>query len=523
MALRMANLTRTSSGLWTSRKVIPEDVRASYGKREDKPTWPASLTQREAMVAFTSWLHEVESRIESLRRVATAKTTSLNSREISALVGQWYGQLLLRFEDDPGSPLSWECDLEATEPDSVGSSSEPSPEDVRWTPIAFVQDQLEDLLLARALVVTSATRQELLQAMLSAYRAFCRLMLRRSNGDYGADPMAGTFALLEQPTAPAAKQHLTTGPKLMDLFDGYVRERQPAAASVKSFRAKIGNLIGFLGHDDASRVTPEDIVRWKDHLLSEELPNGEKRAARTVAQTYLPAARTVFAWACENLKVSSNPVTAVRVRAPKTIQLRDSGFTDQEAAQILKATLTAAPTRSETLSHARRWVPWLCAYSGARVNEITQLRAQDIVEVDGVWCMNITPEAGSVKTHQARLVPLHPHLIEQGFLRFAKDRPGPLFYDPSKHRGGSDGNPQSKKVGERLASWVRSIGVEDPRIAPNHAWRHRFKTVAREAKLDHEARDRLTGHAPASEGSSYGHWSPRALKNEIDKLPRYYL
>lgn len=523
MALRMATLTRTSSGLWTSRKVIPGDVRAAYGKREDKPTWPASLTQREAMVAFTAWLHDVEARIENLRRVATAETTSLTGREISALVGQWYGQLLLRFEDDPGSLLSWEFDLEATEPDTKDDRFSPGPEDALWTPIKFVLEELDGLLLSRALVVTPAGRQELLQAMLAAYRAFCRLMLRRANGDYGADPMAGTFASAEKPTPSPAKQSSAVGPKLMDLFDGYVRERQPAAASVKSFRAKIGNLIKFLGHDDASRVTPDDIVRWKDHLLNEELPNGEKRAARTVAQTYLPAARTVFGWACDNLKVSSNPVSAVRVRAPKTVSLRDKGFTDQEATRILEATLTAATTRSETLSDARRWVPWLCAYSGARVNEITQLRAQDIMEADGIWCMNITPDAGSVKNRQARLVPLHPHLVEQGFLRFAKDRSGPLFYDPLKHRGGSDGNPQSKKVGERLASWVRSLGIDDLAIAPNHAWRHRFKTVAREARLDHEARECLTGHARATEGSSYGHWSPKALKNEIDKLPRYDL
>jgi hypothetical protein len=36
MAICMPSLTRTPSGLWTARKVIPEDVRAAYGKREDK-------------------------------------------------------------------------------------------------------------------------------------------------------------------------------------------------------------------------------------------------------------------------------------------------------------------------------------------------------------------------------------------------------------------------------------------------------------------------------------------------------
>ena len=48
MALRMAKLTRTKTGLWTARKVIPADVRDAYGKTEDKPTWPASLTQGQA-------------------------------------------------------------------------------------------------------------------------------------------------------------------------------------------------------------------------------------------------------------------------------------------------------------------------------------------------------------------------------------------------------------------------------------------------------------------------------------------
>ncbi|MEC5293197.1 hypothetical protein, partial [Aurantimonas sp. C2-3-R2] len=33
---------------------------------------------------------------------------------------------------------------------------------------------------------------------------------------------------------------------------------------------------------------------------------------------------------------------------------------------------------------SRRWVPWICAYTGARVNEITQLRRQDIKQIDGI-------------------------------------------------------------------------------------------------------------------------------------------
>jgi integrase len=47
--------------------------------------------------------------------------------------------------------------------------------------------------------------------------------------------------------------------------------------------------------------------------------------------------------------------------------------------------------------------PWICAYTGARVNEITQLRANDVVNVDGIDCIRITSEAGTVKTLRERV------------------------------------------------------------------------------------------------------------------------
>ena len=42
--------------------------------------------------------------------------------------------------------------------------------------------------------------------------------------------------------------------------------------------------------------------------------------------------------------------------------------------------------------------------------------------------MKLTPEAGTMKTGKARTVPIHAHVIEQGFIEFVKLRgKGPLF------------------------------------------------------------------------------------------------
>lgn len=64
----------------------------------------------------------------------------------------------------------------------------------------------------------------------------------------------------------------------------------------------------------------------------------------------------------------------------------------------------------------------------------------------------------------ARYVVLYPHLIEQGFLKFVqKSGAGTLFYDPCRRHKGSEQNPQTRKIGERIAKWVREIGVDGPK------------------------------------------------------------
>ena len=118
---------------------------------------------------------------------------------------------------------------------------------------------------------------------------------------------------------------------------------------------------------------------------------------------------------------------------------------------------------------ARRWVPWLCAYTGARVGEITQLRAEDVFQQDGVDAIRITPDAGTVKTRSTRVVPLHEHLLAQGFLNFSRTKDkGPLFYEAKEGRLLHDEptnprKPRYVKAREHLADWVRSLGSSPKR------------------------------------------------------------
>jgi integrase len=294
---------------------------------------------------------------------------------------------------------------------------------------------------------------------------------------------------------------------IFDMFDGYVTEKKPKPSTVRAWRRQIARLVTFIGHDDARRMTPEHMQRWKEHLLTVPNAKGQMLSARTVKDTYLAAAKTILGWAAENGHIEQNPVAKIRVRVPRQSRTRDPGYNNDEAARILRASDEPPSGKlSSESAFAYRWVPWLCAYTGARVNEITQLRKQDVFQVEGHWVILITPEAGTVKGGSHRYVPLHSALIRRGFILEVADKPaGPLFFDLGKRRGGSDENPQPKKVGERIALWVRDkCGVSDPVLQPNHAWRHRFKSLARKYRMDAEIRDVIQGHSPRTEGEGYG-------------------
>ncbi len=58
-------------------------------------------------------------------------------------------------------------------------------------------------------------------------------------------------------------------------------------------------------------------------------------------------------------------------------------------------------------------------------------------------------------------------------------------------------------VKNRLTEFAREI-VSDPNVQPTHGWRHRFKTLCREARIDPRTRDVIQGHAPARQATTMG-------------------
>lgn len=514
---------------WVFRRAVPESARAAFGTSEVHITLKAA-TIAEARLAMQPHLESFERKLRLAKHGGAIEDPNApppdpSQVEIEAVVRQWLSERMERFArqgsvpEDEATAVARLAELESYKEDVQAELMIGRP----------TRSQMNDWIVEAIKDQRGWKFDERSAAHRNLRRVVARAQLeasRREEQDIRGAPKTIEDATFAPDEYRLDKLQDRARPKvkvtLRSLFEGYVRERNPAPATIKAWRRQLEAFITHLGYDDASAVTTADVVAWKEHLLHGGGFGGKSLSAKTVKDTYLSVIKTAYRWGNDNDKVRGNPAERVTVLAPRRAVTREKGLIDDEAKAILSATLSAPP--SKLSSHrilARRWVPWICAYTGARVNEITQLRAEDVFKVRGVWVIRITPEAGSTKSHQARTVALHPHLIEQGFPEVVEGRKGPLFYDPERYRGGSSGNPQAKKVGEYLARWVREIGVDDPIVLPNHGWRHRFKTQARLANMDPEIRDVIQGHSPRTVGETYGDTFPEVSLREIEKLPRY--
>ena len=285
------------------------------------------------------------------------------------------------------------------------------------------------------------------------------------------------------------------------------------------------------------------------------LRTGKPASPRTVHDNDLAALKSVFGWAVDNHILPANPATAVKVKGAAKAKSRsqegNKDFTPKETGAILSACLRQEQRQSEAVqSYAlRRWVPWVLAYTGARVGEIVQLRKQDVRWKGDHWVIHITPDAGTVKTDLSRDVPIHPHLVELGFVSFATAAPDERLFllpqadgrrkreAPSKvtSRGKRRLTPPAKalpthdiseggvegrvKAGaNRLREFIHEV-LPNLTKQPNHAWRHLMETRCREVGIEDYYQRMFTCHALRDDHERYG--EPAGLYREMRRLPRF--
>lgn len=454
---------------------------------------------------------QVNAYFEAVRR----GPEDLTFKQINALCGELYRHIVTPREENPPTDI----ELEAMGSDALEARHQidQGTEAGRRRAIAAVNKwlDLEAFITGTAtslgITLSERSRIDFLEAMPDTLAEAVKALNMRRSSNYAPDPAPARYAPLVAPPKPGVVGGVQS---FDDLFDKWKSIGTHAPATLTRWRGILKRFKAFVGHDDPRRVTRADALRWKDDLVAAGL--------QRIDMSFLATMRRLYGYSVENAEttgITENPFDKVKAKQKVQAGTGRLPFTREEVACILKA------ARAEKAAYLR-WIPWLQAASGARVAELAQLWGSMVVTVDGVPCIKITPapDGGRIKNDTSeRTIPIHPTIVADGFLDFVKARgSGPLFYGGTKAKPAEPLSDEqkhpSKGVSNRLAAWVRGLGITDPRKAPNHAWRRWVKTELGRTGCSDRLADAIQGHAAANEGGRYYHASVEDMLAAISKI-----
>ena len=171
-------------------------------------------------------------------------------------------------------------------------------------------------------------------------------------------------------------------------------------------------------------------------------------------------------------------------------------------------------------SEAAYWLPILGLYTGARISELTQLRACDIKSESDISYIEITNDGVNQKLKTAasnRKIPVHSLLIKLGFMEYVKriqlanhDSLWPKLPMRTNKAGGYFSNWFGEYRGK-----IGLVGYPD-----FHCFRHSVRTKLLEADIKEQLIDMIVGHEiRGSTGAKvYSHRTLATLRDAIEKL-----
>lgn len=309
---------------------------------------------------------------------------------------------------------------------------------------------------------------------------------------------------------PPTGSGLYLDPDIVNQWKAEGSKRPKTIAMVKATASKFHTEVGKVPVD---RITKAHLIDFKNKMLAE----GQSVANVNIRLSHISL---LLGWAARNDIVPSNVAIGTSLPNPQSRKSRRKPFKLPELKAIFSSPVFANGQRPTSgKGEAAYWIPIIALYTGARVREIAQLRCSDVREVEyadangqmhKTWCLSITEdtdEAGlgtAIKTDASeRLVPLHPELIELGFIEYVhsltdrKGRAFPLLPEDIY------GNPAAK-WGEWFSGYLRKVcGVTDKRMT-FHSFRHTFKDYARDARIDEGIQRQIMGHEGGDVADSYG-------------------
>ncbi|MBA7856582.1 site-specific integrase [Enterobacter sp. RHBSTW-00901] len=250
-------------------------------------------------------------------------------------------------------------------------------------------------------------------------------------------------------------------------------------------------------------------VKTLDELIVKSAEHGDKLMTGESVRKYINGLYGSMKWAVAEGILLKSPCVDFFPPEDKTEREQDKVdvFEPHELQAIFSLPQYVSGT-GERNKHGRfhqyqpyyYWMPLLALFTGARVNELAQLRLDDIKENDGIYFFNLDIDDESDKklknANARREIPVHSTLIKLGLIEYVKAlrRAGydSLFPEITPNKDKGHGKVVSGWFNESILK--KRLKLERDRTKAFHSFRHSVSTLLKEKGVSAELRAQLAGH-----------------------------
>jgi integrase len=246
---------------------------------------------------------------------------------------------------------------------------------------------------------------------------------------------------------------------------------------------------------------------------------GAAKLSPTTVNKYLSTISPFLGWCVRNGFAERNPCDDLFYDLRKGQNPRPP-FSSEQLQAILASPLFVGFQKdgrehvpgNQQANDWRFWIPLVCLFTGARIGEIAQLKTDDLQIEDAVPFISIRHDESreqTTKSGQTRIMPLHPKLVQIGFVAFVEEQRARslgnaspwLFPEIVVNERGSRGTSPSRF----WRNYLHRIGIKAKADGyGSHSFRHALADKLRlSGYLDEEIKVVL-GHSHKSVTSGYG-------------------
>lgn len=547
------------TGVYYIRRGVPDDLVQLLGWE-----FKRSLRTKDAAEArrrYPALYQQSELAFEAARKQLKGEQ-AFNNEQLHNIAHEWLQQELerLRHSTDVTEwlyPL-WTSETETphgpVESTKWGTYKNQEAQDEAPDYEAILAPQIEKILAAKGyprLPKENASWGVLVRLMTGALHMLSEQALAYHDGLLTHIPSVPSGS----PIAANAHQKRREAQKtIWDAFDAYATSKQLSGVersnkgTIASYKGMIQTFAELFGVLDLDKITKEIIHKHREHLngipragigvrklaapkqieraKTDQLPTLSQQTIRN----HLRALSSILShavrlgWINENVVETSGVMRLVNQATRGGTKTKPRDFTQDELRRIFASEVFTS-TKSDPLHRkfgdAAHWLPLLMYYTGARREELAQLKASEVKATDGIHYLDIMTNGDDdergVKTESSRReIPLHPDLISKGFLEYVQTLPvdGQLFPKLKPCPDGYYGTAFGKEWGTYLRT---KVGLESTAY-PSHGFRHTFKTLCRGSGMPEDVMDAIAGHAANTVARGYGVMPLARKAEELKKL-----